>query len=43
MIKFILGFVLGIVVSTVGFTGIADMADGGVAYVKESAKQFSNH
>jgi hypothetical protein len=33
--NFLLGFILGIVVSTVGFSGIAKMADNGVNKVKE--------
>jgi uncharacterized membrane protein YtjA (UPF0391 family) len=35
MSKLLVGFILGIVVSTVGFSGIAKMADKGVAKVKE--------
>jgi hypothetical protein len=35
MSKLLLGFILGIVVSTVGFSGIARMADNGVDKVKE--------
>ena len=38
MVKFSLGFVLGIVVATVGFSGVAKMADQGVAKVQEVAK-----
>jgi hypothetical protein len=42
MIKFIVGFVLGIAVSTVGFSGLAKMADKGVTstqtIVKDAAK-----
>ena len=35
MSKLFIGFVLGIVVSTVGFSGIARLADRGVDKVKE--------
>jgi hypothetical protein len=35
MTKLLIGFVLGIVVATVGFSGIAKMADKGVDKVKE--------
>lgn len=35
MIKFVAGFILGIVVATVGFSGIARMLDNGVNKVKE--------
>jgi hypothetical protein len=35
MSKLVIGFILGIVVSTVGFSGIARMADKGVDKVKE--------
>lgn len=35
MINFILGVILGIVVATVGFSGIAGLADKGVDKVKE--------
>lgn len=33
--NFIAGFIVGIVVATVGFSGIAKMADKGVDKVKE--------
>ena len=35
MSKLLIGFILGIIVSTVGFSGIAKMADKGVDKVKE--------
>jgi hypothetical protein len=35
MTKLLIGFILGIVVSTVGFSGIAKMADKSVDKVKE--------
>jgi hypothetical protein len=38
MLKFLFGVVVGIVVATIGFTGIAAMADRGVAKVQEISK-----
>jgi hypothetical protein len=35
MINFIVGVITGIVIATVGFSGIAKMADKGVDKVKE--------
>ena len=39
MTKFLVGFILGIVVPTVGFSGIAKMADNGVNKVKEVTQE----
>jgi uncharacterized membrane protein YtjA (UPF0391 family) len=39
MTNLLIGFVLGIVVSTVGFSGIAKMADNGVNKVKEVTQE----
>jgi hypothetical protein len=39
MIKLFIGFVLGVVVSTVGFSGIARMLDNGVNKVKEVSQE----
>lgn len=39
MSKLIIGFVLGIVVATVGFSGIAKMLDNGVNKVKEVSQE----
>lgn len=39
MTKFFAGFILGIVVATVGFTGIAKLLDNGVNKVKEVASE----
>jgi uncharacterized membrane protein YtjA (UPF0391 family) len=36
---YIITFVLGIVVATVGFTGIAKIADTGVAKVQQVSKE----
>ena len=35
MTNLLIGFVLGIVVSTVGFSGIAKIADNGIEKVKQ--------
>ena len=42
MIEFIVGFILGFVVATVGVTGIANMADKGVVSAKETLQQQSS-
>jgi hypothetical protein len=39
MSKLLIGFILGIVVSTVGFSGIAKIADNGVNKVKEVTQE----
>jgi hypothetical protein len=39
MSKLLVGFILGIVVSTVGFSGIAKIADNGVNKVKEVTQE----
>ena len=39
MTNLLVGFVLGIVVSTVGFSGIAKIADNGVNKVKEVTQE----
>ena len=39
MTNLLIGFVLGIVVSTVGFSGIAKMADDGVNKIKEVTEE----
>ena len=41
MTKFIVGFVLGVVVSTIGFTGLARVADRGVEQLKESSQEVA--
>lgn len=40
--KFIFGFVLGVIVATVGFTGVAKIADEGVHKVQNAAKEVAN-
>jgi hypothetical protein len=39
MTKFLVGFILGIIVATVGFSGIAKLLDNGVNKVKEVATE----
>lgn len=41
MMQFIIGVVVGIVVATVGLTGIAEMADKGVQKVQETVKEVA--
>ena len=40
MSKFIVGFVLGLVVAAVGFSGIARIADRGVQTIQTKAKNW---
>jgi hypothetical protein len=39
MTKFLVGFILGIVVATIGFSGVARLLDNGVSKVKEVATE----
>jgi hypothetical protein len=39
MFKLFIGFILGVVVSSVGFSGIARMLDNGVNKVKEVSQE----
>ena len=39
MTKFLAGFILGIVVATIGFSGVARLLDNGVNKVKEVATE----
>ena len=39
MTKFIVGFVLGIVISTIGFAGLARLADRGVEQLKQTSQE----
>jgi hypothetical protein len=41
MMQFIIGVVVGIVVATVGLTGIAEMADKGVSKMQETVKEVA--
>jgi hypothetical protein len=36
------GFILGVVISSVGFTGVARMLDHGVDVVKETSHNLAN-
>jgi hypothetical protein len=39
--KLIMGFVLGIVVATIGFSGVARLLDSGVDVVKEKSQEIA--
>ena len=41
MIRILIGFVLGVVVSTVGFTGITRVLDRGVQTIQEQSKELA--
>jgi hypothetical protein len=41
MTKFITGFVLGVIVASVGFTGIARMLDRGVDTIQQTSKELA--
>jgi len=41
MRNLIVGFVLGIVVATVGFSGVARMLDNGIGAVKTHSKELA--
>jgi hypothetical protein len=41
MRNFVLGFIAGLIVATVGFTGVARMLDRGVQAVQEFSKEAS--
>ena len=41
MSKLIIGFVLGLVVSAVGFSGIARMFDRGIQTIQETSKELA--
>lgn len=41
MRNFVLGVIFGIIVSTIGFAGLAAVFDKGVVYIKENAKELS--
>jgi hypothetical protein len=41
MRNLIIGFVLGIVVATVGFSGVARMLDNGIGAVKTHSKELA--
>ena len=39
MIKFIAGFLCGVIVATVGFSGVAKLLDNGVNKVKDTVQE----
>jgi hypothetical protein len=41
MSKLVIGFILGLVVATVGFSGLARMFDKGVDQVKQQSKELA--
>jgi capsular polysaccharide biosynthesis protein len=41
MRNLLIGFVLGIVVATVGFSGVARMLDNGIGAVKSTSKELA--
>ena len=41
MIKFVVGFVVGVTVATVGFSGIARIADSGVQTIQQTTKELA--
>lgn len=41
MTKLIVGFVLGVIVASVGFGGIARIADKGVQTIQNQSKEFA--
>jgi hypothetical protein len=40
--RFLAGFIVGIVVATVGFTGMASLLDSGVNKVKQTVQEQAN-
>jgi hypothetical protein len=41
MRNILIGFILGIVVATVGFSGVARILDNGIGAVKEHSKELA--
>lgn len=41
MSKFFVGFILGVVVATIGFSGVARLLDSGVDVVKEKSQELA--
>ena len=39
--KFIIGFICGIVVASIGFSGVTRLMDSGVEIVKEKSRELS--
>jgi uncharacterized membrane protein YtjA (UPF0391 family) len=42
MSKMLIGFILGLIVATVGFSGVARILDNGVTAVKSQSKELAN-
>lgn len=41
MTNFIVGFVLGLIVATVGFSGVARIMDSGVQTIQQTTKELA--
>jgi hypothetical protein len=41
MTKVVIGFVLGVIVATIGFSGVARLLDSGVEVVKEKSQELA--
>jgi hypothetical protein len=41
MSKLLLGFILGLVVATVGFSGVARMLDNGITTIKSQSQEMA--
>jgi len=41
MTKFFVGFILGVIVATIGFSGVARLLDSGVDVVKEKSQELA--
>ena len=41
MTRFLVGFLLGVVVATIGFAGVARLLDSGVDVVKEKSQELA--
>ena len=41
MTKFLIGFVAGLVVATVGFSGVARIMDSGVQTIQQTTKELA--
>jgi hypothetical protein len=41
MTKFVIGFILGVIVATIGFSGVARLLDSGVDVVKEKSQELA--
>ena len=41
MSKLLLGFILGLIVATVGFSGVARMLDNGITTIKSQSQEMA--